>query len=155
MSETEKPALSDPGTFPDDRVLSAILGPARDAFEAALGRVEARCPGAEFGWKYYRDGKSWLMKASWKKKTLFWLSAGRSFFRTTFYLPASLEGTVLSGSLPPETKEGFSASAGKKTRGATVTIAGTEGIAHFDTLLSLKLAAPGRQAGTRLDGFVV
>ena len=36
-------------------------------------------------WRYYNDGKSWLTKAVYKKKTVFWLSVWDGFFKVTFF----------------------------------------------------------------------
>ena len=139
MKEKESPALSDPATFPAEEVLSAVLGSSKTAFDAMLERLAAIAPDASSGWKYYRDGKSWLMNASRKKKTLFWLSADRGSFRATFYLPTALEDAVLGGPFPEALKEGFAATAGKKFRGATLTIRAAEDLVHFEALVALKL----------------
>jgi len=139
MTETPKPALGDPDIYPSDEVLAVTLGPARAAFDAVLARTLESCPDAAFQWKYYRDGKSWLMNASRKKKTLFWLSADRLSFRTTFYLPSSTEDAVLGGPFPAATKDGFAASAGKKFRGATAGVSSAADVEAFAALLAIKL----------------
>jgi len=36
-------------------------------------------------WRYYNDGKAWLCKAVFKKKTIFWLSVWDGFFKAGFY----------------------------------------------------------------------
>jgi len=36
-------------------------------------------------WRYYNDGKAWLCKVVFKKKTIFWLSVWDGFFKTGFY----------------------------------------------------------------------
>lgn len=36
-------------------------------------------------WRYYNDGKAWLGKAVYKKKTIFWLSIWEGFFKTSFF----------------------------------------------------------------------
>ncbi|WP_260393693.1 DUF3788 domain-containing protein [Dysgonomonas mossii] len=36
-------------------------------------------------WRYYNDGKAWLGKAVYKKKTIFWLSVWEGFFKTSFF----------------------------------------------------------------------
>lgn len=44
-------------------------------------------------WRYYNDGKAWLCKVTYKKKTVLWLSAWEGFFRTAFYFTEKhLEG---------------------------------------------------------------
>ena len=136
-----KPVLHDASVMPDDEVLADVLGPAKAAFDQLHVRLTATCPAAVATWKYYRDGNAWLMSAAWKKKTLFWLSADRSSFRTTFYLPSSLEAELVNCDLPEAVKSSYAASAGKKIRGATAVIRTTADLAAFDTLLALKLSS--------------
>jgi hypothetical protein len=36
-------------------------------------------------WRFYNDGKAWLGKVLYKKKTVLWLSVWEGFFKTSFY----------------------------------------------------------------------
>ena len=36
-------------------------------------------------WNYYNDGKAWLCKVQFKKKTVFWLSIWDQYFKLAFY----------------------------------------------------------------------
>jgi hypothetical protein len=36
-------------------------------------------------WNYYKDGKAWLCKVLYKKKTVFWLSIWEKYFKLAFY----------------------------------------------------------------------
>jgi hypothetical protein len=36
-------------------------------------------------WHYYNDGKAWLCKVQYKKKTVFWLSVWDKYFKMGFY----------------------------------------------------------------------
>jgi len=137
----DEQVLSDPKVEPTDEVLAACLGRSKGVLDAALLHLRTRCPGSEARWRYYRDGKSWLLSASWKKKTLFWLSADHGAFRVTFYLPSSLEAALAAADLPAPVKSSFAASAGKKIRGATAVIRTPSDLSAFDTLLALKLSA--------------
>ncbi len=48
-----------------------------------------RSTGPEYGlepqWRWYNDGKAWLCKMVFKKKTVFWLSVWDGFFKAGFY----------------------------------------------------------------------
>ncbi len=136
-----KPVLTDESLTPEDEVLAGVLGPAKAAFDQLHVRLAATCPAAIVTWKFYRDGNAWLMSAAWKKKTLFWLSADRGCFRTTFYLPSSQEAELVTSDLPEAVKSSYAASAGKKIRGVTVMIRTPADLAAFDTLLALKLSS--------------
>jgi hypothetical protein len=90
-NETEKQMLRDHEVYPTDEVLSEILGRSYDAFQAFMEKLPEH--NIEFEWRYYNDGKNWLGKAVYKKKTVFWLSVWDRFFKTTFFFSEkALEG---------------------------------------------------------------
>lgn len=66
---------------------------------------------AEYGlsseWRYYNDGKSWLCKVSYKRKTIFWLSVWSGYFQIGFYFTEKhLEG-IAALEIDEKTKEDF------------------------------------------------
>ena len=69
-------------------------------------------------WRYYNDGKAWLCKCQFKKKTVLWLSIWEGYFQTGFFFTA-----VTSQGLP-EHLQSFEKPVGKllplvmKLRGA-------------------------------------
>ncbi|HVN48004.1 MAG TPA: DUF3788 family protein [Bacteroidota bacterium] len=136
----ENPALNDPEIFPTREVLFSHLGRAKASFVALVEYNHKNFPDFNERWKYYCDGKSWLMNVSRKKKTLFWLSVGNGFFRTGFYFHAAAEHDILNCGLPEEYKNKFMESAGKKFRGISVLIKTKKDIDLYKTLLSLKLS---------------
>jgi hypothetical protein len=58
-------------------------------------------------WRYYKDGKAWLCKVSFKKKTVFWLSVWAGFFRINFYFNQKNYLGVLDLELTEEIKNNF------------------------------------------------
>ncbi len=90
-------------------------------------------------WKYYNDGKSWLLNVSRKKKTLFWLSIKDRCFRTTFYLNSKGAQRVPGSGIPQDLKETFKASEGQKFRGVTVVIKSKKDLAIYKEMLALKM----------------
>lgn len=50
----------------------------------------------DFEWRYYKDGKAWLGKATYKKKTLVWISAWESFIKASFYFTEKIRPTVIN-----------------------------------------------------------
>lgn len=133
--------LADPKVEPTEAVLAACLGRSKGVLDAALLQVQTRCPGTVAQWKYYRDGKSWLLSARWKGKTLFWLAAGQRRFRVTFYLGPRAEADVLASSIPEDAKARYHESKGKKIRGVTLSLAAKQDLTAFGELLELKLRA--------------
>jgi len=89
----EKPLLREQEIIPTEEVLKNVLGESYSAFETLINTITT----PEFGlipeWNYYKDGKSWLCKVCYKKKTVFWLSAWDKFFKITFFFTEKhLEG---------------------------------------------------------------
>lgn len=137
----DKPALSDPAIFPTDEVLTSHLGKAKPSFDLLFQRNHTSFPEFVERWKYYNDGKSWLLNVSRKKKTLFWLSVKDGSFRTTFYLNARGEQLVPGSDIPQKFKDRFKESEGKKFRGITVEIKTKKDVAVYQKMLALKMAA--------------
>lgn len=82
---TPKP-LTDPTVFPTEEVLLSILGDrSSQALTILFNTITAQPLGLTIEWRYYNDGKSWLCKAVFKTKTVFWLSVWPGYFKTTFY----------------------------------------------------------------------
>ncbi|NLT02306.1 MAG: DUF3788 family protein [Bacteroidales bacterium] len=82
---TPKP-LSDPTIFPTDDVLAASLGDTPfETLSSLFDTITAQPLGLTIEWRYYNDGKSWLCKAVFKTKTVFWLSVWPGYFKTSFY----------------------------------------------------------------------
>ena len=136
----EKPVLADPAVYPSEEVLASHLGEARQAFLALGEHVRRAVPDAVEEWNYYADGKSWLFKATRKKKTLFWLSVSDGFFRTTFYIAAKHERSVMESGIPGELKRQYAEAAGKKIRGITMTLRAEEDLTAFKEALAVKLS---------------
>ncbi|HPT11287.1 MAG TPA: DUF3788 family protein [Bacteroidales bacterium] len=81
----DKPKLNDPEINPTDEVLSGVLGNSYVAYVQLMNTITGEKYLLVPEWHYYNDGKSWLCKVTYKKKTVFWLSAWDGFFKTSFY----------------------------------------------------------------------
>jgi hypothetical protein len=58
-------------------------------------------------WNFYNDGKRWLYKMVYKKKTVFWAGILNDTFRITFYLGNKAEPIIEISDLPQRIKEEF------------------------------------------------
>jgi hypothetical protein len=58
-------------------------------------------------WNFYNDGKRWLFKMIYKKKTIFWAGILTDTFRITFYLGNKAETIIENSDLPQNIKEEF------------------------------------------------
>jgi len=81
----ERPLLNDPGIEPSADIIEAALGSSYSTYAELITIVSGEKYGIEPQWNYYKDGKAWLCKAVFKKKTIFWLSVWDGFFKITFY----------------------------------------------------------------------
>ena len=50
-------------------------------------------------WRYYKDGKNWLLKVVRKSKTVFWTSVLKDAFRITFYFTDKVEEAINSADI--------------------------------------------------------
>lgn len=77
--------LRDPEVLPTAPVIEQALQSSYKAFNRLMSIIETPDFGLISEWHYYNDGKAWLCKVVYKKKTVFWLSVWESYFKTTFY----------------------------------------------------------------------
>ncbi len=136
----DAPVLSDPEIFPTDAVLSSHLRKSKPAFAALFEFNHTHHPDFQERWRYYNDGKSWLMNVSRKKKTLFWLSVRDGWFRTSFYLNARAAECIPASAIPAPLKKQFQASEGEKFRALTVVIKAKKDVEIYKEVLKLKMA---------------
>jgi hypothetical protein len=81
----EAPLLKDPAVSPTKKVLESVLGKSYSAFEELMDTIKSDNYALTPQWNYYNDGKAWLCKVQFKKKTVFWLSAWDKYFKMGFY----------------------------------------------------------------------
>jgi hypothetical protein len=138
----EPAVLTNPAQFPCDDVVFAHLGKRRALWEALFRSIEAEHPDLDAAWRYYNDGKSWLMNVSRKKKTVFWLSVFAGGFRITAYFTDKAAGAITASALADDLKTQFLG--GRrfgKLGGITITVRRKQDVEDAKTLVALKLAA--------------
>jgi len=136
----DQPVLSDKTQFPTEEIIFSHLGRTKDIWVSFFEYLHENHPDIISEWRYYNDGKSWLMKNMWKKKNLFWLSIREGNFRTTFYFTDRAAKAIADSTIPAEMKKQFKD--GKqygKIRGLTVLFKYKKDIETAKTLLSIKL----------------
>ncbi len=106
MSEIQ--LLRDAGITPTMDVLENITG--KEIF-SIYKKLYTTITSPEFDlnleWKYYNDGKAWLCKVSYRKKTVFWLSVWDTGIKTSFYFTEKTRQGVLELTISDEIKERF------------------------------------------------
>jgi len=99
--------LKDKQVVPDDNVLKTALGESYTAYDALIKNVTAGESGLLPQWNYYNDGKAWLCKVVYKKKTVFWLSVWEGYFKAAFYFTERNCDAIEGLEIAPEIKQSF------------------------------------------------
>ncbi|MEJ2010487.1 MAG: DUF3788 family protein [Acidobacteriota bacterium] len=137
----DTPILSDKSQFPTDEVVFSHIGKSKALWVSLFQYLAEEHPDFTREWRYYNDGKSWLMKVQHKKKTVFWLSIIKGSFRTTFYLPEKAKKTVEDSTISEELKDQYRT--GKsfgKIRGITVVYKSKKDVEFAKELIGIKMS---------------
>jgi len=135
------PFFTDPGRTPDEKSILAAVGRAAPAWRALFDQVRAAHPDLAQAWRYYADGKSWLLKVTRKSTTVFWLSVEKGSFRVAFYFPGRLTTALLESDLSPERKAEIRSTAPDgKLRRVGIAFGSRRGVRDVMTLIAVKLS---------------
>ena len=77
--------LKDPESLPTKEVMEDALGKIYPVFSEFMTTAESEELKLKPEWRYYKDGKSWLCKITFKKKTVAWLSVWSDCFKLGLY----------------------------------------------------------------------
>ena len=133
----EKPILADADQYPAEEIIFKHIGTTRPLWQSLFNYLESNHPDINYEWRYYRDGKSWLLKVTRKSKTIFWLSVIKGAFRTTFYFTDKAKEAIESSSLSNDLKEQFNKKSG--LRGITIVFKTKKDIEYANELIAIKL----------------
>lgn len=131
--------LTDKDQFPSREVIATHVGKRMALWDALFEAIHAEHPDFEERWRYYSDGKSWLMNVSRKKKTVFWLAVIHNGFRITAYFTDKAAKAIQASALSEELKEQFAN--GKKygaLRAITITFTKKKDLQNARALFALK-----------------
>jgi hypothetical protein len=115
------PVLTEKDQFPTEEVVFLHIGKVKPLWFLLFDHIHQHHQDFTQEWRYYLDGKSWLLKVSKKTKTIFWLSIVEGSFRTTFYLTDKAREAISKSFLSDELKKQYTE--GKrhgKIRGLTI-----------------------------------
>ena len=99
--------FKDPEVFPTDKLLENALGDSYQAYVELIEAVTKPELGLVTEWRYYNDGKAWLCKVCYKKKTIFWLSVWDKYFKTAFYFTDRNSKDISELEIDKNIKEAF------------------------------------------------
>ena len=103
----EQPVLTDKNQFPIEDIIWSHIGKSKALWLLLFEYIRQNHPDFTEQWRYYTDGKSWLLKVSRKARTIFWLSIVDGSFRTTFYFTEKAEHAILYSSIADELKKQY------------------------------------------------
>ena len=113
----EQVVLTDKNIYPTEEVIFSHIKKSKTNWNAVFKYIHKDHPELNEEWRYYNDGKSWLLKVTLKTKTIFWLAVVENAFRITFYFSEkavqSFSKLSLSKTLDKKIKE--SKKVGKST----------------------------------------
>ena len=136
----EQPLLNDKDQYPTEEVIFSHIGKSKTLWLSLFEFIHSEHPDFTEQWRYYNDGKSWLMKVTRKSKTVFWLSVIKNSFRTTFYFTDRAKEAIMNSKISNELKEQFKN--GKhygKIRGLTIVFKYKRDIKFAEELIAIKL----------------
>jgi len=137
----ESVVLNDKSVYPHDELIFSIIGNKSIFWQKLMRAIHEIYPDAEFVWRYYNDGKSWLFRSILKKKTLFWIGLLKDTFRITFYFGDKAESLIEQSDLPDVLKADFKN--GKhfgKFRSVTIVVSQAEDIDSAVLLAGIRAA---------------
>jgi hypothetical protein len=136
----DTPILRDKSQFPTDRVIFSHLGKSKTLWTSLFQFIAAEHPDFTREWRFYNDGKSWLMKVQHKKKTVFWLSIIKGSFRTTFYIHEKATKLIDESAISEELKDQYRAGKGScKIRAIRVVYKNKKDVEYAKELIGIKI----------------
>jgi hypothetical protein len=109
MDTIEMMRLKDPQIPPTRDLLAEAMGDSYPIFDELIKTVTNEAFGLTTEWRYYNDGKAWLMKVCFKKKTVFWLSVWENYFKTSFYFTEKNSNGIYEMEIDETIKKDFNA----------------------------------------------
>ena len=132
--------LTNKDEFPTEEVIFSHLGKTKIHWIALFDYIHSKQQDFSEDWRYYKDGKSWLLKIARKSKTVCWISVLSKKFKMTFYFTDRAEPAIMESTISDELKEQFKN--GKyfnKIRGLTITFKSKKDVSFAQTLIDIKL----------------
>lgn len=136
----EQLVLINPDEHPNEDLIFSHIGRTKSYWVSIFDFIHSEHPEFDEEWRYYKDGKSWLLKIVRKKKTVCWISVQQKHFKMTFYFTDRAEPAIMGSSISNELKEQFrNGKYYNKIRGLTITFSNKKDVEYAKTLIDIKL----------------
>ena len=133
--------LNDMNRYPTESCLASCLGKAKAVWDEFLARAAGVSGLAFVGWRFYKDGKAWLSRLAFKKKTVCWISIGEGYFKTSFYFMAKSDGDIRVLGIDEKLKaQYFARESGGKLKPFTVRVKAMKTLGDVFKLVDYKIS---------------
>lgn len=135
----EQLVLINQNESPTEEIIFSFIGKTKSHWITIFDHIHKQYPEFIEEWRYYKDGKSWLLKVQRKSKTICWVSVLKGKFKMTFYFTDRAKSAIVESSISEQLKQQFIE--GKyynKIRGLTITFNKKEDVEFAKTLLEIK-----------------
>jgi hypothetical protein len=99
--------LSNKQIIPDDDLIFSIIRDRKKLWQSIMTHINNNYAGSSGEWNYYNDGKKWLFKLGYKKKTIFWIGILDDTFRVTFWFADKAQQLINESDVEDKIKEEF------------------------------------------------
>lgn len=99
--------LKEKDIYPSSDVLEKALGDVYLVYYSLMQTIKTSSYHLSAEWRYYNDGKAWLCKVTYKKKTICWISVWDKFFKMSFYFTEKYRKDIDSLPISSEIKDNF------------------------------------------------
>jgi hypothetical protein len=107
MSDNQNLKLTDKDIIPTEELIFSLIGNNKVFWHRIMNYAAENFTGITGSWNYYNDGKKWLFKLVYKKKTMLWAGILNDTFRVTFWFGDKAEPLIADAVLPPSVKDEF------------------------------------------------
>ena len=99
--------LREEGILPTPEVLENVTGEYFPVFKKLTDVITSSDYNFILEWNFYKDGKAWLCKVVFKKKTVFWISVWDDYFKVVFYFTEKHFSGIENLDIDRKVKEDF------------------------------------------------
>ena len=132
--------LCNPDIFPTEEVLKQVLGKSYSIYNSLLELFKLN--NMNYEWRYYKDGKAWLCKVQYKKRTIVWMSAWKGFIKATIYFPEKYINDIYGLDITVETKEHIKGTSNTgKSKPCIFEMKSSDVLVDFSKIMQFKLIA--------------
>lgn len=141
MAENENLLLNDKQIVPDDKLIFSIIKDKKDLWQRIMKFMHDYYKDSAGEWNYYNDGKRWLFKMIYKKKTVFWLDILEDTFRISVWFPNRAEPAIDNSELPLSIKDEFkNAKKYGSTRAVSIVVKEEADVENVIKLIAIRVS---------------